>query len=104
MSSSLTPSGPYAVGATTFVLPVRPVRNIGRARVRRESGVGTEPALQLEDVVFTAFYPTEPTTFADKHEKGLFWMIRCVRSSFTQRTQAMRPEIGLLGVRYRGIA
>lgn len=79
MSSSLAPSGTYAVGATTFVLPVRPVRNIGRARVRRESGDGTEPALQLEDVVFTAFYPTDPTTFADKkHEHGLFWMIRWV--------------------------
>lgn len=82
MSSSLAPSGTYAVGATTFVLPVRPVRNIGRARVRRESGDGTEPALQLEDVVFTAFYPTDPTTFSDKkHEKGLFWMIRPLADS-----------------------
>lgn len=79
MSSSLAPSGPYSVGATTFSLPVRPVRNIGRARVQRESGDGTEPALQLQDVVFTAFYPTDPTICSqNKYTKGLHWLIRYV--------------------------
>jgi platelet-activating factor acetylhydrolase len=59
------PGGPYAVGAATFVLPVRPTCIIGSAAVRTETGK-TVPALRLEEVSFTAYYPVSPTTDTTK--------------------------------------
>ncbi|KAH9071536.1 hypothetical protein EDB83DRAFT_2517349 [Lactarius deliciosus] len=56
-----SPTGPYAVGAVTFTLPVRPTRIIGGAAVRTETGE-TVPALRLEEVSFTAYYPVSPNT------------------------------------------
>ncbi|KAI0306841.1 platelet-activating factor acetylhydrolase, isoform II-domain-containing protein [Multifurca ochricompacta] len=50
------PAGPYAVGATTFALPIRPTHVIGTAALRTETGQVT-PALRLEEVSFTAYYP-----------------------------------------------
>ena len=54
------PDGPYAVGAATFVSPVRPTLVIGGAALRTETGQ-TVPALRLEEVSFTAYYPVSPT-------------------------------------------
>ena len=54
------PDGPYAVGAATFVLPVRPALVIGGTALRTETGQ-TVPALRLEEVSFTAYYPVSPT-------------------------------------------
>ncbi|KAH9173299.1 platelet-activating factor acetylhydrolase [Lactarius sanguifluus] len=54
------PTGPYAVGAVTFTLPVRPTRVIGGAAVRTETGE-VVPALRLEEVSFTVYYPVSPT-------------------------------------------
>ncbi|KAI9467366.1 platelet-activating factor acetylhydrolase, isoform II-domain-containing protein [Lactarius psammicola] len=56
-----SPAGPYAVGAVTFALPVRPTSVIGGAAVRTGTGQ-TVPALRLEEVSFTAYYPVSPTT------------------------------------------
>lgn len=70
------PPGPYEVGATTFTLPVSP-RGVGSSKIRTSSGT-LEPALLLEEVAFTAFYPTSlkqsplPKTF----RKGLHWLTR----------------------------
>lgn len=85
------PAGPYAVGATTFVrsIPKADQVTIGTGRVhpRDGSGVnsdGTRPALLLEEVAFTAFYPAEvhaPTSWKDRlfgHDhinKGVSWMV-----------------------------
>lgn len=55
------PRGPYVVGAATFVLPVRPTSVIGSAAVLTETGQ-TVPALRLEEVSFTAYYPVSPST------------------------------------------
>jgi platelet-activating factor acetylhydrolase len=54
------PAGPYAVGAATFVLPVRPALVVGGAAIRTETGQKV-PALRLEEVSFTAYYPVSPT-------------------------------------------
>ena len=53
-------AGPYAVGVATFVLPIRPTCVIGGTVVRTETGQ-TAPALRLEEVSFTAYYPVSPT-------------------------------------------
>lgn len=70
------PAGPYLVGATTFALPVRPSDVIGTAAVRTETGQIT-PALRLEEVSFTAYYPASPTT-ARSRWKWLDWLPRYV--------------------------
>lgn len=54
------PDGPYAVGAATFVLPVRPALVIGGTTLRTETGQ-TVPALRLEEISFTAYYPVSLT-------------------------------------------
>ncbi len=59
------PAGPYSVGAVTFVLPVRPACVIGGATVRTETGQ-TVPALRLEEVSFTAYYPVSPTAMKSR--------------------------------------
>jgi platelet-activating factor acetylhydrolase len=66
--------GPYKVGATTFSLPLRSSSVIGSAKVRH-SKEGLKPALSLEEVAFTAFYPADLAggTYS-KH--GLDWLIR----------------------------
>ncbi|PSR74969.1 hypothetical protein PHLCEN_2v9383 [Hermanssonia centrifuga] len=61
--------GPYAVGATTFAVPVSVAddssRTIGDARLKASSGSSPYAhALRLEEVAFTAFYP------ADIHSEG----------------------------------
>lgn len=70
------PTGPYVVGAATFVLPVRPALVIGGASVRTATGQ-TVPALRLEEVSFTAYYPVSPTITKSRWN-WLNWFPRCV--------------------------
>jgi platelet-activating factor acetylhydrolase len=87
------PTGPYDVGAMTFTLPVRPTEVIGKATVRTETGQIT-PALRLEEVSFTAYYPASPTTKKEKW-RWLNWLPRyvlhCVFEAQTKITSARRP-------------
>jgi hypothetical protein len=71
------PTGPYPVGATTFALPVRPPLVFGTATVRTQTGE-TAPALQLEEVSFTAYYPVSRTTAESSWKKWLDWFPRYV--------------------------
>lgn len=57
------------VGATTFAAPVRQALTIGSAKLRGSDS----PALKLEEIVFTAFYPAQVTR---NQRKGLDWLIR----------------------------
>ncbi|KAI9507512.1 platelet-activating factor acetylhydrolase, isoform II-domain-containing protein [Russula earlei] len=68
------PAGPYPVGATTFILPVRPAKVIGTAGVRTESGE-IAPALRLEEVSFTAYYPASHSTTGER-SRWLDWLPR----------------------------
>lgn len=71
------PAGPYPVGATTFALPVRPTRVFGTATVPSPTG-GLAPALQLEEVSFTAYYPVSRTVTESRRKKWLDWFPRYV--------------------------
>lgn len=62
-------AGRYPVGATTFVTPVRLPRIIGSAKLP-----DSQPALRLEEVAFTAYYPAETTSKSTC--KGLHWVTR----------------------------
>jgi hypothetical protein len=75
------PTGPYDVGATTFTLPVRPTEVIGKAAVRTETGQ-TMPALRLEEVSFTAYYPASPTKEQSRGPTWLNWLPRYVLYKF----------------------
>ncbi|KAH9021162.1 platelet-activating factor acetylhydrolase, isoform II-domain-containing protein [Lactarius pseudohatsudake] len=77
------PTGPYAVGAVTFTLPVRPTRVIGGATVRTETGK-IVPALRLEEVSFTAYYPVSPTT-TESRWNWLDWFPRYMPLAETVR-------------------
>jgi len=72
-----SPTGPYPVGATTFALPVSPPRVFGTATVRTQTGEKV-PALQLEEVSFTAYYPVSRTTAESRWKKWLDWFPRYV--------------------------
>jgi hypothetical protein len=71
------PTGPYAVGATTFSLPVKPTRVFGTATVRSQTG-GLAPALQLEEVCFTVYYPVSRTVAESGSKKWFNWFPRYV--------------------------
>ena len=74
--------GKYPVGATTFAIPIQAQddasRVVGRARLKPSSGGQPDtPALKLEEVAFTAYYPADVR--AVKHAyKGVHWVPRCV--------------------------
>lgn len=74
--------GPYPVGATTFVVPIDldnpDDRVLSDATVKSTAaGRPDEPALKLEEVAFTAFYPANLDGL--KHPtKGLSWIPRWV--------------------------
>ena len=72
--------GPYEVGATTFALPLRSPSVIGSAKLRHGTEEGLRPALKLEEVAFTAFYPadTSENTGFQKSSKGIDWLVRSV--------------------------
>jgi platelet-activating factor acetylhydrolase len=69
--------GRYAVGVTTFVTPVHPPRPIGSVKLRNGSGNSnkgeSKPALLLEEVAYTAYYPADVSV---KSKKGVDWFIR----------------------------
>jgi platelet-activating factor acetylhydrolase len=73
-------AGPYKVGATTFLLPLRSLSVIGSAKLRHGED-GLKPALPLEEVVFTAFYPADtPESNGSKQtSKGIDWLSKYVR-------------------------
>jgi len=78
--------GRYAVGVTTFVTPVSSPRPIGSVKLRNgsseaSSGTSTpqgqaKPALFLEEVAYTAYYPADISSKAAKAAKGVDWFIR----------------------------
>lgn len=62
LPSLAEPIGPYTVGATTFVrsIPEQDQVVVGTGHVRSETNSQeTRPALKLEEIAFTAFYPAE---------------------------------------------
>ncbi|KIL70181.1 hypothetical protein M378DRAFT_183750 [Amanita muscaria Koide BX008] len=68
--------GWYAVGATTFVTPVRPARLYGSAKRSRNNALSSdqlEPVLCMEEVAFTAYYPADTSSAT---QKGLDWLLR----------------------------
>lgn len=72
--------GPFAVGAITFVTPVQPSRITGAAKLKTRdstSELPAEPALCLQEVAFTAYYPAKISSETPK--KGIPWLIRLVR-------------------------
>lgn len=69
-------TGRYAVGVTTFVTPVHPPRDIGTAKIK-EKGKEPRPALRLEEVAYTAYYPADVSSEEAKARKGVDWFIRC---------------------------
>ncbi|EPQ52569.1 hypothetical protein GLOTRDRAFT_79681 [Gloeophyllum trabeum ATCC 11539] len=91
------PKGPYAVGATTFLRPIRPSLALGTSKVKKPKH-SNEPAhdelehtLQLEEVAFTAFYPADLDGNGHSHQrsswfgrgykgpsKGVDWVIKPV--------------------------
>jgi len=75
--------GKFPVGATKFALPLNDPQVVGKAKLAKSSGnTPHEPALLLEEVVFTAFYPADiNSTSADgtppeKLKKSLSWVPR----------------------------
>ncbi|KIP04546.1 hypothetical protein PHLGIDRAFT_129421 [Phlebiopsis gigantea 11061_1 CR5-6] len=76
--------GKYAVGATTFAVPViakdEASRIVGRGTLKSSSGglPGTA-ALKLEEIAFTAYYPAETKSSVKLH-KGVNWVPRPVSS------------------------
>ncbi|KAJ7129494.1 platelet-activating factor acetylhydrolase, isoform II-domain-containing protein [Mycena epipterygia] len=69
MFSLRPPQGPLPVGAVTLVAPVRPALTVGTATL----ALGNTPALLLDEVAFTAYYPAD---LSPKSRKGLDWLIR----------------------------
>ncbi|KAI0050253.1 hypothetical protein FA95DRAFT_1536850 [Auriscalpium vulgare] len=76
-------TGPFAVGAATFTVPVRPPRVIGTAAISLTSSAGDqrlEPALRLEEVAFTAYYPIARES-TKTWRKGVSWLMRPLKDS-----------------------
>lgn len=75
--------GRYPVGATTFAVPVKTqdeaARIIGRAKLKPSSGGQPDtPALKLEEVAFTVYYPADisPPPKNSAERKRLHWVPR----------------------------
>ncbi|KAF8663408.1 hypothetical protein AX16_000980 [Volvariella volvacea WC 439] len=82
--------GQYPVGASTFVTPAKPSRVIGSVRRAPDdtSVPPWEPALKLEEIAFTAYYPADITT-TPKPIKGLNWLLRIVIVAL----QSLQPSL-----------
>ena len=79
--------GKFQVGATTFALPLNDPQAIGTAKLAKSSGnTPHEPALLLEEIVFTVFYPADihsPSADGvppEKLKKSMNWVPRSVTS------------------------
>jgi platelet-activating factor acetylhydrolase len=72
--------GHFAIGATTFCLPVGKAITVGSSKLKVKSEF--QPALQLEEVAFTAYYParTESKDGTKRYKKGLNWISQYVTS------------------------
>ncbi len=57
----------YPVGSTTFATPVQPSVTFGNATLN------DQPALVLDEVAFTAYYPADVTAGPSK---GVDWLLR----------------------------
>lgn len=71
-------TGRFPVGAITFKLPVYN-KVLGTASISGRHGHHDElkPALQLNEVVFTAYYPADVKE-SDLKNFGLHWLLRSV--------------------------
>lgn len=69
-------SGRFPVGAITFKLPVYNNAVLGTAKIPGRHGQ-LKPALQLNEVVFTAYYPADVKE-DDLKNFGLNWLLRSV--------------------------
>lgn len=67
------PVGQYPVGSTTFTSPVKPTVTFGSATY--ENG---DPALVLDEIGYTAYYPANTTSQA---KKGIDWLMRPLKES-----------------------
>jgi hypothetical protein len=71
--------GRFPVGATTFKFPVC-TKVLGTAKIHRhghsDDGPSVKPALQLDEVVFTAYYPAHVK--GSNIKKGMDWLLRSV--------------------------
>jgi platelet-activating factor acetylhydrolase len=76
-------AGRYEVGATTFALQLRSASVIGSAKLREQGTEELKPALTLEEVAFTAFYPAETSGKDGVRDlrKGIDWLGRPVKDS-----------------------
>lgn len=72
--------GRYEVGASTFALPLRSPTIIGSAKLRVPGADGLRPALPLEEVAFTAYYPAETSgrDGSNSLRRGVNWLLRYV--------------------------
>ncbi|KAG2369618.1 platelet-activating factor acetylhydrolase, isoform II-domain-containing protein [Suillus spraguei] len=72
----------FPVGATTFKFPVS-TKVLGTAKIyghgHRDGGPSVKPALQLDEVVFTAYYPADIK--GNNIKKGLDWLLRPLQAS-----------------------
>lgn len=72
--------GPYAVGVTTFAVAVPAQtdedRIIGTAKLKGHAGTAGAPALKLEEVAFTAYYPADVSSGSAGQRVG--WIPKCV--------------------------
>jgi len=79
-------NGRFPVGATTFKLPVS-TKVLGTVKISRhghnDGGPTVEPALQLDEVVFTAYYPADIK--GSNIKKGLDWLLRSVSELHCQQ-------------------
>ena len=69
--------GRFPVGITTFAATVKSPRPIGNVKLRiprKARQNHPNSALYLEEVAFTAFYPTEAPSKSSK--KGADWLLR----------------------------
>ncbi|KAG5633990.1 hypothetical protein H0H81_004006, partial [Sphagnurus paluster] len=67
--------GRFPVGATTFLTRARSPHIVGSLKLSKNV---LEPALKLEEVAFTAYYPADTSR---PTRKGLDWLIRPVKDS-----------------------
>ena len=92
--------GQYAVGVTTFAIPISAVddtvRVIGNAKLKASAGLAGTPALSLEEVSFTAYYPAD--TDENSSTSTIRWFPEyATLASLTSRVNVIfRPLRGFL--------
>ncbi|KIJ70137.1 hypothetical protein HYDPIDRAFT_77500 [Hydnomerulius pinastri MD-312] len=89
------PGGRFPVGATTFKLAVPP-SSLSRAKVPVSYATPTElkPALVLQEVVFTAYYPADVQS--STAPRGLSWLLRSIPLAIVANRIPVYPNAPLL--------